>query len=519
MKLFVNGEFVACDENNTTFSVMGVDAGKIVYTGDSVPENLKQTELFDLNGKCVVPGFADTHIHFAAFAFFKAGLDVRDAGNLDELGDVIRRHRAKNPGEKRILGFGCSAHLLKEKRLPNAADLDRITDVPVMIVKYDGHAAVVNSAMLGKLPRKVTAVAGFNKKSGWLHQEAFYRAADWISKSISLPKLVSNLIEAGNYMARNGVSMIHTAEGVGYPLDLDVDTMRAAARALPQDFRIFFQTMDLKKVLRRKLPCVGGCFTTALDGCFGSVDAALKQPYLNSPENKGVLFYPQAAVNAFVTEANRKGLQVALHAIGDAAIDQALTAFETALKDHPRKEHRHIIIHADLMTGDLIERARDTGIAIALQTPFLYWPEEPVSYLETLLGDRRVTHMLPLKTMLNQGILMANGSDGPTTRPDPIHAIHSACNHPLESQRIPVMDALKMSTVNGAKLSFEEEIRGTLSLGKLADFVILSKPIHRVAPEEIKNIVVEETWLKGEKFEPMKPNAIAFVLRALRNPK
>lgn len=515
MKLFVNGEFISCDENNSMFTVMGVEDGKIVYTGDSVPEHLKQTESVDLMGKCAVPGFADTHIHFASFAFFNNGLDVRSAANLDELEETIRQYRDDNPGEKRIFGFGCSAHILREKRLPIGADLDKIIDLPVMLVKYDGHAAVVNSAMLAKLPGHVTAATGFEKNSGWLHQEAFYRAADWISKSISLPELAKNLMDAGNYMARTGVSMIHTAEGVGYPFDLDVDIMRAAARALPQDFRIFFQTMNLKKVLRRKLPCVGGCFATALDGCFGSVDAALKAPYKNNPDSKGILFYPQKTVDAFVTDANRKGLQVALHAIGDAAIDQALTAFETALKDHPRKAHRHIIIHGDLMTDDLVARARDLDIAVALQTPFLFWPEEPVSYLETLLGADRLSRMLPLKTMLEQGILLANGSDGPTTRPDPIHAIYSACNHPVDAQRIPVLDALKMSTVNGAKLAFEEELRGTLSVGKLADFVVLSQPIHKVPTEEIKNIVVEDTWLKGEKFEPMHPNLFRFITNAL----
>ncbi len=118
-------------------------------------------------------------------------------------------------------------------------------------------------------------------------------------------------------------------------------------------------------------------FCHALDGCFGSEDAALKEPYTNNPKNRGTLFYTQEEVNNFVREANRAHLQVALHAIGDAAIEQALNAFDAALKDFPRADHRHIIIHADLMSEAAIERAARLNLCIALQTPFLYWRQEP----------------------------------------------------------------------------------------------------------------------------------------------
>ena len=102
------------------------------------------------------------------------------------------------------------------------------------------------------------------------------------------------MISGSDYMARRGIGLIHTVEGVGFPLDMDVDLMRIASLGLPQKFRTYFQTMDIRKVRRRKLPCIGGCFTTALDGCFGSEDAALTSPYTNAPGNRGVLFYSQA---------------------------------------------------------------------------------------------------------------------------------------------------------------------------------------------------------------------------------
>ena len=200
-----------------------------------------------------------------------------------------------------------------------------------MIVKYDGHAAVGNSALISKMPAAILADPGFDKDTGWFYLNAFYLAVNSITKSVSLPALFKNLIAGSDALARKGIALVHTAEGVGFPLDLDVDFMRFANRGLPQTFQIFFQTMDVQKVLRRKFPRIGGCFANALDGCFGSEDAALREPYSNNPENRGTLFYQQTEVNDFVVKANRAGLQIAMHAIGDAAIDQALTAFEAAL--------------------------------------------------------------------------------------------------------------------------------------------------------------------------------------------
>ncbi len=146
-------------------------------------------------------------------------------------------------------------------------------------------------------------------------------------------------------------------EGVGYKNDMDIDTLLQARYALPQYFKVFFQTTDVDKVLRRGLRQIGGCFRLALDGCFGSEDAALSEGYSHDPANKGFLLYTQEEVNDFCIKANRAGLQIAMHAIGDAAVDQALTAYETALADSPRGDHRHIIIHADLIPDDMIARA------------------------------------------------------------------------------------------------------------------------------------------------------------------
>lgn len=517
MRVFKNAEFISCEEKNRVFSYLLEDAGKIVFTGETLPSKYAACEAIDLNNKCAVPAFGDTHIHFSSFAFFHSGLDCRDVDDFTQLGELINSYIARGKKEKIILAFGCSAHTVREKRLPQRADLDKITDKPLMIVKYDGHASVGNSALISKMPAAVLADPGFDKDTGWFYLNAFYRAVNYISQSVSLPALFRNLLAGSDYLARQGIALVHPAEGVGFPLDLDVDFMRLANRGLPQTFRIFFQTMEIKKVLRRKLPRVGGCFATALDGCFGSEDAALIESYTNNPKNRGTLFYTQEEVNNFAIRANRAGLQIAMHAIGDAAIDQALNAYEAALKDFPRSDHRHIIIHADLMSEAAIDRAARLNLCIPLQTPFLYWRQEPMEYLESILG-RRLKNLLPLKSMLSAGLTLANGSDAPCTLPDPVAGIFAACNHPNSAESISVPDALRLHTANCAKLSFDESTRGTLTEGKLADFAVLDKNPLTTPANKLNTIKTQALYLRGEKYEDQDKRTVgSLLLDSVRN--
>ncbi len=517
MRVFQNAEFVSCEDQNRVFKCLVEKDGNILFAGDQLPAEFAAGETVDLKGRCVVPAFGDTHMHFSSFAYFNAGLDYRHAGDFNHLGEIIRRYMDRAKKEKVILGFGCSAHTVREKKLPDRHDLDRITERPLMIVKYDGHAAVGNSALIARLPASILADPGFDRETGWFYLNAFYLAVNSITSSVSIPALFRNLIAGSDYLARRGIALVHTAEGVGFPLDLDVDLMRFANRGLPQAFRIFFQTMDVNKAQRRKLPRIGGCFATALDGCFGSEDAALRQPYSNNPRSRGTLFYSQEAVNDFMVKANRAGLQIAVHAIGDAAIDQALAAFKIALADYPRGDHRHIIIHADLMDDEAIEKAARLKLCIALQTPFLYWPQEPVEYQERILG-RRVENLIPLKSMLDAGITLAGGSDAPCTLPDPIGGIFAACNHPVAGQSVSVLDALRMHTVNCAKLSFDEKTRGTLTGGKRADFVVLDRNPLATPVEKLGTIKVEALYLRGKEYESQEGRSIgSLVTDAVRN--
>ncbi len=500
MQVFENATFISCEDHNRLFKYLVTDAQRIVYSGDELPERYAHYTRTDLAGACVVPAFADTHNHFASFSLINNGLDCRDARDLSDQADIISSYLRQNPDEKTILGFGCSAHTLKERRLPERSDLDRVTDRPMLIVKYDGHAAVGNSALIKTLPKRVTSAGGFDEKSGWFYQDSFYKATDHLTKAVSPLQFVNNLIGGADYMARQGIGLVHTMDGVGFPLDMDVDMMRFASRGLPQQFRVYFQTMNVKKVLRRKMTRIGGCFLTALDGCFGSEDAALREPYSNNSTNSGVLVYDQQTVSNFAKEANRAGLQIELHAIGDAAVDQAINAIEDALNDCPREDHRHTIIHACLMDREQIERAAKLDIHIALQTPFLHWEQEPMEYIEALLGER-TADISRLKSMLEAGLVMASGSDAPCTLPDPIFGIWAACNHPDPSESIDALNALRMHTSWAARISFDEQERGTLTDGKIADFTVLDKNPLEMDPAKLNEIKVTDLYLGGKRYE------------------
>ena len=258
---------------------------------------------------------------------------------------------------------------------------------------------------------------------------------------------------------------------------------------------------------------MGGCFEAALDGCFGSKDAALRAPYQNSDE-RGVLYYSDEKVTNFCKAANRAGLQIEMHAIGDAAFDQATRAIAAALEDYPRVNHRHAIIHACLPTAEGIALCKRYNILLPVQTAFINWPQEPDAYLREILGDR-ARHLNPLRTFVKNGITLSAGSDGPCTDPDPMLWVHNAVNHSEPEQALTVFEALRMCTYNGYYTSFDERERGSLETGKIADMVILSQNPYTAPKASLKDIKVEQTILSGKPYERQKESIAAHVLKGL----
>ena len=194
-----------------------------------------------------------------------------------------------------------------------------------MVVKYDGHACVINSKLLDKLEGKVSKLRGYHEDTGEMNQEAFFECSNYITNSLSIIELFKNMQSAIDFQASHGIGCIHTVSGVGFTGNLDITFEKIFAKSLTNGFqvRVFPQSMNVDVALKRKLPRIGGCFECALDGCFGSHDAAMNEPYIDSLGGDGVLYYDDEKVIDFCKKANRAGLQIEMHAIGDKAFDQA----------------------------------------------------------------------------------------------------------------------------------------------------------------------------------------------------
>ena len=507
MQIF-HGTVITCDEDNNVFSYLVEDKGKIIHVGNNLPDIYADSKQIELGEKALLPSFGDGHIHFSNWALIAASFfDIRSARNFSETGEMIKDFLSNNKKSKLVLCFGASKHSVEEKRLITRQELDEFCpDKPLIIFCYDGHSCIINSHLLNKLPDNIHTMRGFGKDTGQLFNEAYYAATDFATSMVPPLTLIKSIIKGYDLLAEKGIGMIHPVEGIGFPRDMDVTLVSLIARAQTKEnsfqTRLFFQTMDVKKVLKRKLPRIGGCFATALDGCFGACDAALNDPYSNDQDNKGILFYKDEEVIKFAKEANRACLQIEMHVIGDAASHQAIMALEEALKDFPRKDHRHTIIHACLISPEDLEKCAKLGIGITLQPGFLISPLEPAEYLEEILGPRIKTGS-PLKNIIDSGIHLCTGSDAPVTHPDPIEAIYGACNHPYDDkQSVSVQQALKMATYEVAWTSFDEQERGSLEQGKTADMVVLSENPLKMNPKDLLKLKTDQLYLSGKTYKP-----------------
>lgn len=510
------GTILTVDQSNSVYRYLVEDEGKILYVGDTLPEEYKAAETVALGKRALIPAFVDTHQHMASFSTFHAGLNVMEASSNQEILSMIREY-VKNAKQKVLIAFGASPYSIEEGRLVSREELDTVCpDKEIMVVKYDGHACIVNTKLLNKLKKKVEVLRGYHPESGEMNQEAFFACSDYISGSLPLPELFNNMQKAVDFQASKGIGCIHTVSGVGFPGNLDITLETIFAKSLNNGFqvRVFPQSLKIKTATSRKLPRIGGCFECALDGCFGSHDAAMNDPYIDDG-TCGILYYSDEKVMEFCKEANRAGLQIELHAIGDKAFDQATRAIKAALDDYPREDHRHGIIHDCLPTEEGMKICEEYHILLPVQSAFIDWKQEPDSYLESIMGKERVSCLNPIGTFHKKGLGVSFGSDAPCTSPDPIVWIDRAVNNKNREEAISVQDALRMCTYNGYYTSFDEKERGSLEVGKVADMVILSDDIYTIQREAIKDVKVEKLILSGKEYTSAEENLWKSVSRGI----
>lgn len=518
MKVF-KGHILTVNSADEEFRYLVEDRGRIVFVGDELPSEYSGAETVELGERALIPAFVDTHQHFASFAMFNAGLNVMEAGSNEEIRQLVKDFAAgSGSGRRTLIAFGASPYSVAERRLISREELDSVCpDKPLVIIKYDGHACVVNSPLLKKLGKKLKGLRGCHPDTGEMNQEAFFAVSHYLSSSVPVFRLMKYMQRAVDFEAERGVGMIHTVSGVGFPMNMDVTLEKIFASGVQSgvQFRLFPQFMNTRVAVSRRLPRIGGCFACALDGCFGSRDAAMNQPYADDSANSGVPYYSDEKVTEFCKKANRLGLQIELHAIGDRAFDQAARAMKAALDDFPRPDHRHGIIHACLPTPEGMDICERYHICLPMQIAFDNWRQEPPEYTERLLGKERSAALNPVKAFHERGCTVAFGSDGPCTDPDPIVWLYKAVNHSDPAEAVDVRLALRMCTYNGCLLSFDEKERGSLEVGKLADMVILSQSPYAVPGDRLKELRVEKLYLGGREYEKQSRSVAGMILSGL----
>jgi predicted amidohydrolase YtcJ len=495
-----NAHIVTMDAGRPTASALVIVKGRIQAVGsaeDIDPYADAVEKVLDAEGATVLPGFVDTHAHFTLTGL---GLLAVDLGGMDSIAmalDRIAKEAAGQPANWLLVALNFQPDRVSEKRFPLPDELDRAAGGrPVYVMESGGHWSAVNQAALTllRLPPNVEGmqVGEDGRFTGQLSGEANTHAFTVLWKryatQMGLPRAFD---QAAAQATAGGITTIHAME--------DLEHVRAildSGPELPVRIVPYTQTKDVVAVKALGLRQIGGCGQVMVDGDFGPHTAALLEPYEDDPQTRGKLYYEDEELTDYVLAAHRAGLQVALHSIGSAAIEQLLKAYELALSRYPRPDHRHRIEHFELPAPGQIERAARLGVALALQPSFNhFWPHH--TEYPHVLGWERAQQLDPLRSLVAAGLPIALGSDSPVTPMNAMLWVHSAVNHSNQAERVTVATALRLASASGSWLGFEEDQVGSLTVGKRGDVVFLDLDPLSADPEKIKEIRVLRTVCNG----------------------
>ena len=500
---FRNANIITMNPGQPRATALAVRGSRITAVGswEEVAAHTEGMTVLDLAGKTVLPGFIDTHSHFLWTALSLAALDVSAAEDHEALQSIVCEAVAgRSPGES-ILGMGFTEYALDTERFsPIIEVLDAAAPQnPVCLMGVTGHTSAANTLALELLalsdgtPGVMRDAQG--QPTGMLADQANNLVMDRFAASAGADEKAAGMLALAVEKALSvGLTTVHALEGGSTSDDEAVDEFLVAMPDLPLRFVLYYQTLDVDRVLDLGLPRIGGCIL--LDGDVGPHTAALSEPYVDDPTSCGTLYYSQEQIDSFVLKAHKAGLQVAMHAVGDAAVEQALDAYEAALTALPRDEHRHRIEHCEVIREEQIQRAQRLGVALAIQPPFNhYWPH--TDYYRTL-GEERAWKADPVGSLMRPGLLLAGGSDSTVTPLGPLIGVHAAVNHSNPAERVGVEEALALYTIDAARIAFEEPDKGSLEPGKLGDLAVLAQDPFEVDPVHLIDIPVDMTIIGGE---------------------
>ncbi|HEX2032205.1 MAG TPA: amidohydrolase family protein [Actinomycetota bacterium] len=426
----------------------------------------------DLPGTTILPGFVDAHVHLSGTGMALDGLDLSEARSPQELVALARDHAAGRSGP--VLGQGFDETAWVQGALPALEDLDEISGEPVILVRTDGYLSLANSAALSAAV--VHDLAGVERDAqgrptGTLRHEANAHAQRWYFDSLPDAAIEEAQLRAAGLAASRGVTCLHEMAIPDKRGRRDVDVLLRHLDDLPADVITYIADRDLPYVIDHGQPRIGG--DLFLDGSIGARTAALVEPYVDA-DDRGSLSYEDDDLAEFLHNAHLAGLQTGLHVIGDAAIEQALRAWERVYGalDSRRRRHfrarRHRLEHFEMASAGQVERAAALGLAISVQPGFdAAWGHQGGMY-EQRLGRDRAWRMNPFATLVARGLEVGGGSDTPVTPLDPMLGIWALENHHDPEQRMSRDAAVRMYTIGGARLGHLEK-KGRLEPGAAAD--------------------------------------------------
>ena len=479
--VFIDGEIHTLTTPDETYEAVAVRDGEIVRLGSTYDVEFlagTETEVIDLDGRVLIPGFIDAHTHLTTVGKYLVHADLSAADDLDEAVTALRERAAETDdpaGPEWVRGYGYDESRWPEDRYLDREDLDAVSEErPVVAFREDMHVASVNSVVLDRFEAEMEQ-ANVHYDDGEPTGVLVEGAVDVLYDAVAPDaEETGRLVAAAQARANEkGVTGVHDMVRGSHAPEIYRDMDLADELSLRVRINYWSDHLDalIETGLRTnhgsEMVRVGGV-KSFTDGSFGGRTAKLSEPYHDDTDEYGSWVVDPEELNEVVQKADEAGLQMTVHAIGDEAIDETLDAFE---RTEDPGGMRHRVEHVELASEEAIQRFADMGVVASVQPNFLKWAKDGGLY-ESRLGARRAeTNRYAL--LDGAGAPLAFGSD--CMPMDPLLGVHHAVNTEVDAQRLAVTEALRAYTLGAAYAGFDEARLGTVETGKLADFTVLEQ--------------------------------------------